>query len=149
VVTGPASFNPDGSAFAVYAQVGSRRRLIVAQLKNLGTDRVEVVALVAPPAPSGTPGSAGPSVSGAGTVGASSPATGSSSPSASKSASSSAPAREPDGFPIPAPLTPLWWNGQVVGLGSDATVVGYQPGSGKASLLDLGTDDLQAMAALP
>ncbi|MBV9823879.1 MAG: hypothetical protein JO144_16740 [Actinobacteria bacterium] len=67
----------------------------------------------------------------------------------SASAGSSVPALEPDGFPIPAPLRPLWWNGQVVALGSDATVVGYQPGSGKASLLDLGPDDLQAMAELP
>ena len=49
VVTGPASFAPDGSAFAVYAQVGSRRRLMVAQLQNVGTDQVEVLALVQPP----------------------------------------------------------------------------------------------------
>lgn len=153
VVTGPASFSPDGSAFAVYAQVGSRRRLVVAQLKNLGTDQVEVLALVAPPSPSGTPspssvpastGQSGPSVtvSGSSTVAT---ATGSASNSATRSPS----ALEPDGFPIPAPLRPLWWNGQVVALGSDATVVGYQPGSGKASLLDLGPDDLQAMAELP
>ncbi|MBV9823990.1 MAG: hypothetical protein JO144_17305, partial [Actinobacteria bacterium] len=58
VVTGPASFSPDGSAFAVYAQVGSRRRLVVAQLKNLGTDQVEVLALRAPLA-SGTPSPSG------------------------------------------------------------------------------------------
>jgi hypothetical protein len=43
----------------------------------------------------------------------------------------------------------LWWNGQVVALGADATVVGYQPGSNKASLLDLGSEDLQAIAELP
>ena len=151
VVTGPASFGPDGSAFAVYAQVGARRRLIVAQLENVGTDRVEVVALVKPPAPSSTargrgPGLSGPTVtvSGSSTV----PATGAPS-SASRSASPSAPALQPDGFPIQAPLTPLWWNGQVVALGADATVVGYRPGSNEASLLDLGPEDLQAIAEMP
>ncbi|HST48249.1 hypothetical protein [Jatrophihabitans sp.] len=157
VVTGPASFSPDGSAFAAYAQVGSRRRLMVAQLANVGTDRVEVVALVAPPpassppAPSSTPGSPsqpGPSVtvSGSRTVATASP---SDSASSSSSSTKPAPALQPDGFPIPAPLSPLWWNGQVVGLGPDATVVGYQPGSGKASLLDLGPEDLQSIAELP
>jgi len=153
VVTGPASFSPDGSAFAAYAQVGSRRRLMVAQLKNVGTDRVEVVALIAPPpsssppassSPSGTPGQPGPSVT---VSGSSTVATAGS--SSSGSSTRAAPALQPDGFPIPAPLRPLWWNGQVVGLGPDATVVGYQPGSGKAALLDLGPDDLQSMAELP
>ena len=52
LVTGPAAFAADGSAFAVYAQVGSRRRLVVAQLKNLGTDQVEVLVLNQPPAKS-------------------------------------------------------------------------------------------------
>jgi len=163
VVTGPASFAPDGSAFAAYAQVGSRRRLIVAQLKNVGTDRVEVLALVQPPVPSSTArgsgaGHSGPSltVSGSSTVGGSPTDTGAASSagsatsaSASKSASPSVPALQPDGFPVPAPLTPLWWNGQVVALGADATVVGYRPGSDQASLLDLGPKDLQAMAELP
>ena len=37
----------------------------------------------------------------------------------------------------------------MVGLGPDATVVGYQPGSGKASLLDLGAEDLRSIAELP
>jgi hypothetical protein len=69
--------------------------------------------------------------------------------SASRSPSPSAPALQPDGFPIQAPLSPLWWNGQVVALGADATVVGYQPGSNQASLLDLGPEDLQAIAELP
>jgi hypothetical protein len=171
VVTGPASFDPDGSAFAVYGQVGSRRRLIVAQLKNVGTDQVEVLALVQPPAPSSQParssrpgsaGGSGPSVtvSGSSTVGATgAPASsdsansgsGSSAPTSlsSKSVSPSIPALQPDGFPIPAPLSPLWWNGQVVALGADATVVGYRPGSNQASLLDLGADDLHAMAEMP
>ncbi|HEX8094997.1 hypothetical protein [Jatrophihabitans sp.] len=168
VMTGPASFNPDGSAFAVYGQVGPRRRLIVAQLKNLGTDRVEVLALVQPPAPSSQPGrssqpgsagQSGPSVtvSGSSTVGttgapASSGSVGSGTSatgSRSRSASPSVPALQPDGFPIQAPLTPLWWNGQVVALGADATVVGYRPGSNQASLLDLGPEDLQSMAEMP
>jgi hypothetical protein len=165
VVTGPASFNPDGSAFAVYAQVGARRRLIVAQLKNLGTDRVEVLALVQPPAPSSQPtrssrpGSSGPSgpavtVSGSSTVGVTGSPSGSGSSASSASSSSrpaspSAPALQPDGFPIEAPLTPLWWNDQVVALGADATVVGYRPGSNQASLLDLGPEDLRAMAEMP
>ena len=162
VVTGPASFDPDGSAFAAYAQVGARRRLIVAQLKNLGTDRVEVVALVQPPpATSGqparssppVPGQSGPTVtvSGSSTVGVTGSPSGSgslTSRSSSKPAPTT-PALQPDGFPIQAPLTPLWWNGQAVALGVDATVVGYRPGSGQASLLDLGPEDLQAIAEMP
>ncbi|HEY0166152.1 MAG TPA: hypothetical protein VGB75_03825 [Jatrophihabitans sp.] len=164
VVTGPASFDPDGSAFAVYAQVGSRRRLMVAQLQNLGTDRVEVLALVQPPAPSSRPvrssqpatsGQSGPTVtvSGSSTVGVTGSAassTASGGPSASSgSATPSIPALQPDGFPIEAPLRPLWWNGQVVALGADATVVGYRPGTNQASLLDLGPDDLHAIAEMP
>jgi len=161
VVTGPASFNPDGSAFAVYAQVGSRRRLIVAQLKNLGTDRVEVLALVQPPAPSSQPGQPGQSgqsgqsgprvtVSGSRTVTATgSPSASGPAGSSTSSSSKPAPALQPDGFPIQAPLTPLWWRGQVVALGADSTVVGYRPGSDQASLLDLGPEDLQAIAEMP
>ena len=162
VVTGPGNFNPDGSAFAVYAQVGARRRLMVAQLKNLGTDRVEVLALVQPPAPSSQPprssppgpGQSGPTVtvSGSSTVGVTGSPSGTgslASASSSKPAPPSAPALQPDGFPIQAPLSPLWWNGQVVALGPDATVVGYRPGSGQASLLDLGPEDLQAIAEMP
>jgi hypothetical protein len=156
VVTGPATFNPDGSAFAAYAQVGSRRRLMVAQLQNLGTDRVEVLALVQPAAPSsepprsGRPGQPGPTVtvSGSSTVGVSG-STGPTGKPSSKSATPSTPALHPDGFPIKAPLTPLWWNGQVVALGADHTVVGYRPGTNQASLLDLGANDLQAIAEMP
>ncbi|MDQ1736732.1 MAG: hypothetical protein QOH56_2983, partial [Pseudonocardiales bacterium] len=58
IVTGPASFAPDGSAFAVYAQVGSRRRLVVAQLDQVLTNQIEVLALTAPtstPSPTPTP----------------------------------------------------------------------------------------------
>jgi hypothetical protein len=166
VVTGPASFAPDGSAFAVYSQVGSRRRLVVGQLQNLGTDRVEVLALVQPaapssqpvrsiaPGPSGQPGS-GVTVTGSSSVGVTGSAAGSASSgsasasSTSKSASPSIPALQPDGFPIPAPLSPLWWDGQVVALGPDGVVVGYRPGTNQASLLDLGAHDLQAIAELP
>ncbi len=155
VVTGPASFDADGTAFAVYAQVGPRRRLLVAQLQNLGTNRVEVLALVQPVAPSSEPprssrpGQPGPTVtvSGSSTVGTA-PGSPSSDSSSSKPAAS-VPALRPDGFPIEAPLTPLWWDGQVVALGPDSTVVGYRPGTNQASLLDLGPDDLQAIAEMP
>jgi hypothetical protein len=158
VVTGPASFDADGSAFATYAQVGSRRRLMVAQLQNLGTDRVEVLPLVKPAAPTSpsarssrpdSSGQSGPTVtlSGSGTAGVTGSASGSS--GSSPSATPSIPALQPDGFPIEAPLTPLWWDGQVVALGADSTVVGYRPGTNQASLLDLGPDDLQAIAEMP
>ena len=158
VVTGPASFAPDGSAFAAYAQVGARRRLIVAQLTNVGTDRVEVLALVQPTVASGTAGGSGagrsgPSVTVSGSSTVAGPPTGPGASTAgsvpSRSAPPSMPALQPDGFPLQAPLTPLWWNDQVVALGPDATVVGYRPGSNLASLLDLGPKDLQAMAELP
>jgi hypothetical protein len=74
---------------------------------------------------------------------------GSASKSAGKSPSASTLALQPDGFPIPAPLTPLWWSGKVVALGADSTVVSYRPGSDQASLLDLGVKDLQAIAPTP
>lgn len=144
VVTGPASFNADGSAFAVYAQVGSRRRLVVAELANLGTDHVEVLALVraapqtsASPVPSAviTPGSVSGSAS--------------ASKSPSPTVTPSIPALEPDGFPIPAPLTPMWWNGLVVAVGVDGAVIGYQPGGHQSSQLDLGMTGLRALAAAP
>ncbi|HEX8080622.1 MAG TPA: hypothetical protein VF557_10470 [Jatrophihabitans sp.] len=157
VVTGPASFARDGSAFATYAQVGSRRRLLVAQLQNIGTNQVEVLPLVQPVAPtsqparSSQPGQSGPTVtlSGSSTVGATGSASVSLSASNSWSATPTIPALQPDGFPIEAPLTPLWWDGQVVALGADSTVVGYRPGTNQASLLDLGPDDLQAIAEMP
>ncbi len=144
VVTGPASFNADGTAFAVYAQVGSRRRLVVAELTNLGTDQVEVLALVraapqtsASPSPSAviTPGS----VSGSGTP----------TKSPSPTATPSIPALEPDGFPIPAPLTPMWWNDLVVAVGVDGAVIGYRPGGHQSSQLDLGMTGIRALAAAP
>jgi hypothetical protein len=157
VVTGPASFAPDGSAFAVYAQVGSRRRLVVAELQNLGTDKVEVLALVQPTVPSQSASSGrSPASGGSGpviTVSGSNSAGVSGSPSrfktASPSASPSVAVVQPDGFPIQAPLAPLWWKDQVVALGTDATVVGYRPGSRQAALLDLGPKDLQAVAQMP
>jgi hypothetical protein len=140
LVTGPASFSPDGSAFAVYAQVGNRRRLVVAELQNLGTDQVQVLALAQPPAkptatPSGTPSLVSPSAVGSTT--------------ASRSSSSSVAVLEPDSYPIPAPLAPLWWNGMVVGVGTDGTVIGYQPGKTQSSLLDLGLTGVQAIAPAP
>jgi hypothetical protein len=149
VVTGPASFNADGSAFAVYAQVGSRRRLVVAELQNLGTDKVEVLALVQPPVPSSQSSRSavsGPvmTVSGSGVA-----PSGPQSASKTASASGSLVAIQPDGFPIQAPLTPVWWKNQVLAVGTDATVVGYRPGSQQAALLDLGPKDLQAIAELP
>ncbi|HEX4727803.1 MAG TPA: hypothetical protein VH298_08395, partial [Jatrophihabitans sp.] len=106
LVTGPASFSPDGSAFAVYAQVGNRRRLVVAELQNLGTDQVQVLALAQPPAkptatPTGTPTLVSPSAVNSST--------------ASHSSSASVPVLEPDSYPIPAPMAPLWWNAMVVG----------------------------------
>jgi hypothetical protein len=140
LVTGPASFSPDGSAFAVYAQVGNRRRLVVAELQNLGTDQVQVLALAQPPAkptatPTGTPVLVSPSAVGSTT--------------ASHSSSASVAVLEPDSYPIPAPLAPLWWNGMVVGVGTDGTVIGYQPGKTQSSLLDLGLTGVQALAPAP
>jgi hypothetical protein len=140
LVTGPASFSPDGSAFAVYAQVGNRRRLVVAELQNLGTDQVQVLALAQPPAkptatPSGTPTLVSPSAV--------------SSTTASHSSSASVPVLEPDSYPIPAPMAPLWWNAMVVGVGTDGTVIGYQPGKTQSSLLDLGLTGVQALAPAP
>lgn len=141
LVTGPAAFNPDDSAFAVYAQVGSRRRLVVAELKNLGTDQVEVLVLAQPPArtaavPSGSQTLITPS-------GRSGPPTG------SPSASSTAPALAPDGYPISAPLTPIWLGQTVVAVGLDSTVIGYHPGSPLSSQLDLGLTDVRALALAP
>jgi hypothetical protein len=140
LVTGPATFRPDGSAFAVYAQVGSRRRLVVAELQNLGTDQVQVLALAQPPvrsspAPTGTPTLISPS------------ATASTSPG--RSSTASVPVLEPDGYPIAAPLAPLWWGALVVGVGADGTVIGYKPGGAQSSLLDLGLTGIQALAPAP
>ncbi|MGI8665001.1 MAG: hypothetical protein ACR2N4_03065 [Jatrophihabitans sp.] len=140
LVSGPAAFNSDGSAFAVYAQVGSRRRLVVAELQNLGTDQVQVLVLAAPPVkPTATP---------SGSVTVISPSS-TASISASGSATASVPALAPDGYPIAAPVTPLWWAGMVVGVGADGTVIGYRPGSAQSSLLDLGLTGVRAFAAVP
>ena len=137
LVTGPAAFDADDTAFAVYAQVGLRRRLVVAELQNVGTDQVEVLALAAP-RPSATSSPSGvvlPSVT--------------ASISRTPTATSSAPALQPDGYPIPAPLTPVWWHGQVLGVGLDSTVIGYLPGSRQSALLDLGLSDISALAPAP
>jgi hypothetical protein len=155
LVTGPAAFSADGSAFGVYAQVGSRRRLVVAQLKNLGTDQVQVLVLTQPPARS-SPVPSGSSLvspspdgeqSGSGSSGASR-----SSPAGSSSAeaSSTAPALEPDGYPIPAPATPLWLAGnRVVGVAQDGTVIGYRLGNLQSAQLDLGVTEVRALAPTP
>ncbi|MGX7679848.1 hypothetical protein ACSMXN_13235 [Jatrophihabitans sp. DSM 45814] len=171
-VTGPASFSPDGSAFAVYAQVGSRRRLAVAQLDKSVGNQIEVLALTAPLVKPSSNGTNGPSDAGdsrssaipsdslnrAGTSplpGGATP-TGSSSPgrpgdpnSPSTATSPEAPAFEQDGFPIPAPLLPTWWGGFVVAVGSEGAVVRYQPGNAQAALLDLGVKDIQSIADAP
>jgi len=109
-------------------------------LQNLGTDQVQVLALAQPPAkptatPTGTPVLVSPSAVGSTT--------------ASHSSSASVAVLEPDSYPIPAPLAPLWWNGMVVGVGTDGTVIGYQPGKTQSSLLDLGLTGVQALAPAP
>jgi hypothetical protein len=140
-VTGPAAFARDGSSFAVYAQVGARRRLVVGQAGGLQGNQIEVLAL--------TPslGTISPSTSAAatGTARTTLPATGSASPSPTPSL----PVFAPDGFPITAPSMPLWTADQVIGVGSDGTVVSYTPGSDQAALLDLGVKGLESLAAAP
>jgi hypothetical protein len=138
-VTGPAAFSQDGSSFAVYAQVGARRRLVVAQAGALPGNQIEVLAL--------TPslGTISPSASAAATGTART--TLSATSSASPSPTPSLPVFAPDGFPITAPSTPLWTAGQVIGVGSDGTVVSYTPGGDQAALLDLGVKDLESLAA--
>jgi hypothetical protein len=137
IVTGPAGFAPDDSAFAVYAQVGSRRRLVVAQVGATLTDQIEVLALSVPIQPT-------PSVSeSAAPSGSSATAT------ASPTPSPTAPIFTPDGFPIPAPLYPLWWSKRAIGVGTDGAVVSYQPGGTEASLLDLGVSGIESLADAP
>ena len=143
LVTGPAAFSADSTAFATYALVGSRRRLVVAQLKNLGTDQVEVLVLNQPPAKSSPVPSGSslvlPSPSGTG---------GSASPSASNSVT--APAFEPEGYPIPAPAAPIWLpDNQVVGVAQDGAVIGYRPGGVQSAELDLGVATVRALAPAP
>jgi hypothetical protein len=133
VVTGPASFAPDGSAFAVYAQVGNRRRLVIGELSAQLNDQIEVLALVKPEfKPSPSSGEASLSTS-----------------AADPSSASSAPIFSPDGFPIAAPVVPLWWTDMVVGIGTDGTIVGYRPGSGRAALVDLGITGASSVALAP
>jgi hypothetical protein len=150
LVTGPATFSADGSAFAVYAQVGSRRRLVVAELKDIGTDLVQVLVLnQPPPRSSGTPSSplpSGsslvlPSPSGTGSPGSSSP---------SASVSPTVPVLEPDGYPIPAPTAPVWLSdNQVVAVAQDGTIIGYRPGNVQSAELDLGVTAVRALAPAP
>ena len=140
-VTGPASFTPDGSAFAVYAQVGTRRRLVVGQVGSQLNDQIEVLALSPAPAlPTTSSSTANPSLA---------PSASTSSSSASPSPSTTSAAFTLQGFPFPAPLQPEWWDGQVVGLGNEGTVVGYQPGKDQAVLLDLGFSDIKSLADAP
>jgi hypothetical protein len=153
LVTGPAAFSAHGAAFGVYAQVGSRRRLVVAQLKNL--DQVQVLVLNQPPAKSSAVPSGSslvlpsPNGSGAGSSVSGSSVSGSAG-SSSAAASSTAPALEPDGFPIPAPATPLWLAAdQVVGVAQDGSVIGYRLGSLQSAQLDLGVADVRALAPVP
>jgi len=143
VVTGPASFSADSSAFAVYASVGSRRRLVVAQIANVGTDQIEVLALVQPsskaslsttPTPPPTPTTSATSSSLSGSVSKSPPIV---------------PIFEPDGFPLPAPQVPLWWGGVAIAVGGEGLVVGYKPGNNQGSALDLGVSDVDALTAAP
>jgi hypothetical protein len=155
-VTGPATFAPDGSAFAVYAQVGSRRRLVVAQVSAVLSDQIEVLALavntVSPSPAASASTTRSSSTAGTSTSQTSSDQTSSDQTSAvttSTGPSSSAPTFEPDGFPVPAPLQPLWWADQVVAVGSEGSVVGYRPGSDQASLFDLGFSDIQSLAEAP
>jgi hypothetical protein len=168
LITGPAAFSADGSAFAVYAQVGSRRRLVVAELKDVGTDQVQVLVLNQPaPRSSALPSGTTPSgsvTSGSVTSGAvpSSPASSGSSVvlpspsgtgdtnSASPTPTPTVPALEPEGYPIPAPTTPLWLSDhQVVAVAQDGTVIGYQPGSLQSAELDLGVTAVRALAQAP
>jgi hypothetical protein len=144
VVTGPASFGPGDSAFAVYALVGNRRRLVVSNIGDARSEQIEVLAL-AQPTSSGSP-SASPSTTPAATPSGTATTTNS---STSASATVSVPAFHPDGFPISAPLIPVWWGNQVVAVGNEGTVAGYQPGSGKAVELDLGTTNVISLAPAP
>ena len=140
VVTGPASFSADSSAFAVYASVGSRRRLVVAQVANVGTDQIEVLALVQPSSKASSSTTPTPTTTSA------------TSSSASSSASKSPPAVpifEPDGFPLPAPQVPLWWGGVAIAVGGEGLVVGYKPGNDQGSALDLGVSHVDALTGAP
>lgn len=139
-VTGPATFAPDGSSFAVYAKVGSRRRLVVAQVGATLTDQIEVLALAPPAIPPSPAASSSPSASTPAADGTTSP---------SPTISVNSPTFTSDGYPIVAPLSPLWWNKQVIGVGTDGTVVSYQPGGAQASLLDLGVTGIESLAQSP
>jgi hypothetical protein len=151
-VTGPGAFAPDGSAFAVYAQVGNRRRLVVGQVTTGAHNQVEVLALSPLLGPtdadsataSGGSGKPSPAARSTSTARSSATSTVSGSPTASE------PAYALDGYPVPAPLTPMWLSEVVVvGLGNDGTVVSYRPGGHQATPLDLGATDYTSLAPAP
>ena len=158
VVTGPAAFNADGSAFAVYAQVGARRRLAVALPTNAGSDRVDVLALNEPASKSSRPpGTAAASSSGAGSAVATAAPAAAGSQTASASGSADSPATgsgadddgiAPDGFPLSAPLMPLWWQDSVTAVGADGRVVNYTADTRTSVALDLGIAGIQSLAVL-
>lgn len=137
VVSGPASFSPDGSAFAVFASVGARRRLVAAQVSDAGTDQIEVLALVKPVVKPSVPSSYSPG------------SASSSLPSSSEASASAGPAFEPDGFPIAAPQVPQWWGAVAVAVSSDGAVIGYEPGTNRAAILNVGADKIQALTDAP
>jgi hypothetical protein len=141
LVTGPASFSPDSASFAVYAQVGGRRRLIVAQLRYLGTDQVDVLAL-AQTEPS-------PTALETRSPAARSSARGTNPDGTSSSSGTAAVAFDREAFPITAPLAPSWWKDTLLAVAADGNLIGYQPGNKQASLLDLGLGDLESLALFP
>lgn len=144
LITGPAAFSDDGAAFAVYAQVGARRRLVVGQLKNLGTDQVGVLVLNQPPAKSS------PVPSGSSLVLPSPSGTDGSASSSPSPPSATSPVLEPEGYPIPAPATPLWLAAdEVVAVAQDGTVIGYRLGGVQSAQLDLGVAGVRALARAP
>jgi hypothetical protein len=151
IVTGPASFSPDGSAFAAYAEVGDRRRLVVGQVADVGTDQIEVLALTdtadVPPSasPAPTPTSSQVPVS----------SHDSTSPLSSAQQSSSQQAGvgvgdfDPDGFPLPAPASPVWFGKLVVGVTADGSLIDYLPDSNTASTLSLAGSAVDSLALAP
>jgi hypothetical protein len=151
-VTGPASFAPDGRSFAVYSQVGDRRRLVVGQIAA-GTAQQSANPLVNlaldPAASLANSGSASslPASPSRSSVGAQS--------GAAATGSGSSSAAEPpaqftaEGFPVTAPLQPEWWGTQVIALGTDGVLLGYQPGENAASVLDIGITDIDSIATAP
>jgi hypothetical protein len=46
-------------------------------------------------------------------------------------------------------LEPQWWGTLVVALGTDGSLLGYQPGGNAASVLDIGVTDIDSLALAP